>query len=166
MRLNNFLPDRLRVGLRKIKVNAQMVRRSRKGERLFHSRGEESVDAREIARELPNIIANFEPVSLPSVTKAPPPPAVGFEGPFPVHFEDSGVTLQVEADQTILEAGLDAGLALLFSCGAGGCGTCMVQLVSGSIEMDEPNGLTDEERAQGQCLACISRPCGPLVIKA
>jgi ring-1,2-phenylacetyl-CoA epoxidase subunit PaaE len=44
-----------------------------------------------------------------------------------------------------------------FSCALGGCGSCKVRLVSGDYEMDEPNCLTDEERAAGFVLTCVGR---------
>jgi ring-1,2-phenylacetyl-CoA epoxidase subunit PaaE len=45
-----------------------------------------------------------------------------------------------------------------FSCIVGGCGACRVRLVEGSVEMEEPNCLTDAERAEGWVLACVGRP--------
>ncbi len=73
-------------------------------------------------------------------------------------------TLQVDADGTILQAGLDAGLRLAFSCQAGGCGTCKSRLLSGEVEMGR-NCLTEQERAEGHILLCVSRPRGPVVIE-
>jgi ferredoxin-NADP reductase len=61
------------------------------------------------------------------------------------------------AGQTILEAGLGAGLDLDFSCAMGGCGACRVKRIEGEIEMEEPNCLTDTERAAGYVLACVGR---------
>jgi ring-1,2-phenylacetyl-CoA epoxidase subunit PaaE len=66
---------------------------------------------------------------------------------------------------TVLEAGLAAGAPLPFSCGVGGCGACRVKVTSGSVELEEPNCLGDEERAAGYVLACIGRPCGPCTVE-
>jgi len=66
---------------------------------------------------------------------------------------------------TVLEAGLAAGAPMPFSCAVGGCGACKVKLIEGSVEVDEPNCLTDAERAAGFVLACVGRPCGPCVVE-
>lgn len=65
---------------------------------------------------------------------------------------------------SLLDAGLDAGLAMPFSCAMGGCGACAVELVSGAVDLDEPNCLGADERARGTILACVARPLGPCVI--
>ena len=66
---------------------------------------------------------------------------------------------------TVLEAGLAAGADMPFSCGVGGCGACRVKVVEGSVELEEPNCLSDAERAAGYVLACIGRPCGPCTVE-
>lgn len=66
---------------------------------------------------------------------------------------------------TVLEAGLAAGAPMPFSCAVGGCGACKVKLLEGNVEVDEPNCLTEAERAAGFVLACIGRPCGPCVVE-
>jgi ferredoxin-NADP reductase len=71
----------------------------------------------------------------------------------------------VPPDGTILEAGLAAGVAMPFSCAMGGCGACAVELVSGEVDLDEPNCLTPAERAGGRILACVARPCAPCVVE-
>ena len=73
--------------------------------------------------------------------------------------------IRVGPEQSLLEAGLDASLDMPFSCAVGGCGACRVRLVSGTVEMDEPNCLTDEERAEGYILACSSRPTSPCEVR-
>lgn len=71
----------------------------------------------------------------------------------------------VRPGKTLLEAGLDAGLAIPFSCAMGNCGECRVKLVSGEVELDEPHCLTAEERAQGFVLTCVARPLGPTTLR-
>jgi ferredoxin-NADP reductase len=66
----------------------------------------------------------------------------------------------VAPGRTLLEAGLSAGAALPYSCTMGGCAACRVRLVKGEVRMEEPNCLTDDERARGYVLACVSRPLG------
>lgn len=65
---------------------------------------------------------------------------------------------------TVLEAGLAAGAPMPFSCAVGGCGACKVKLLDGNVEVEEPNCLSDAERAAGYVLACVGRPCGPCTV--
>ncbi len=67
-------------------------------------------------------------------------------------------TFTVQPGQSILEAGLAAGVPMPFSCAMGGCAECMVKKTSGDMMMAEPNCLTPEERAQGFVLTCVGRP--------
>ncbi len=73
--------------------------------------------------------------------------------------------VQVAAGQTILEAGLAAGLDMPFSCAMGGCGACRVRLEDGQVEMEEPNCLSQAEREQGYVLACVGRPLGAVRVE-
>jgi ferredoxin len=86
--------------------------------------------------------------------------------PQPVEFRLRGHTRRVMAapGQTVLDAGLSAGLSLPYSCTLGGCATCQVTLCEGEVWMEEPNCLTDEERARRQVLMCVSRPVSPVVV--
>lgn len=67
--------------------------------------------------------------------------------------------------QTILEAGLAAKIALPYSCTMGGCGACLVKVVEGDVEMEEPSCLTREEREGGYVLACVARAQSPVTIE-
>ena len=71
-------------------------------------------------------------------------------------------------DDTLLRAGLRAGLGFPYECNAGSCGTCKVELVDGvvaSLRPDAP-GLTEQDRARRRVLACQSRPSSDCSIKA
>ncbi|MFD5827415.1 2Fe-2S iron-sulfur cluster-binding protein [Lentzea sp. NPDC060358] len=50
-------------------------------------------------------------------------------------------TAVVEPGQTLLDAGLAAGLPLPYSCTVGSCGDCVVRLRSGRVTREEPGGL-------------------------
>ena len=71
----------------------------------------------------------------------------------------------VKPGQTLLEAGLEGGIGLPFSCAMGGCGTCKVKLREGEVEMDEPNCLSAAEREAGYVLTCVGHATGPCVIE-
>lgn len=83
-----------------------------------------------------------------------------------VRFRRSGAVLRVADTRTLLDAGLSAGLALPSSCRMGGCGACRQRVLSGEVVMEQPNCLTERERARGLRLLCVGRPSGPLEIDA
>ena len=60
-------------------------------------------------------------------------------------------------DGTVLDAAIDAGLELPFSCRAGVCSTCRTKVVSGEVEMAQNYALEEWELEQGYVLACQSR---------
>ncbi|MGM0576569.1 MAG: 2Fe-2S iron-sulfur cluster-binding protein [Myxococcota bacterium] len=73
--------------------------------------------------------------------------------------------VRVDPGRTLLEAALDAGLDMPFTCAMGGCGACRCRLREGDVAMEETSVLTDEERAAGWILACVSRPATPVVVE-
>lgn len=71
---------------------------------------------------------------------------------------------EVQRGQTLLRAGLAAGIGLPHSCTLGGCGACRVRLTEGEVRMKAPNCLSNIEREAGYVLACMSHPLGPVSI--
>ncbi|MFJ5090781.1 2Fe-2S iron-sulfur cluster-binding protein [Streptomyces sp. NPDC088674] len=67
-------------------------------------------------------------------------------------------TAVVEPGQTLLDAGLAAGLPLPYSCTVGSCGECVVRVRSGEVAQPDHTCLTPEQRAEGRVLACVSCP--------
>lgn len=86
--------------------------------------------------------------------------------PQPIEFRRSNLTIVQEPGETILEAGLRNGVKLDFSCTVGGCGACKVRMVSGAVTIDEPNCLTDTEKADGYTLSCSAYALEPAVVDA
>lgn len=66
--------------------------------------------------------------------------------------------ITVEQDEVILEAALRANLDPPFSCQIGACATCRALLVSGKVEMECTDALTDDEVRDGYILTCQSHP--------
>jgi NAD(P)H-flavin reductase/ferredoxin len=64
------------------------------------------------------------------------------------------------AGETLLEAGLRAGLALPYECRNGGCGVCVCSVLNGRVDQGafQPAALTAEMRAQGKALMCCAMP--------
>lgn len=82
--------------------------------------------------------------------------------------EPLGQTLEVEEDQTILDAALRAGIWLPHACCHGLCATCKVQVVDGEVDNGEASSfaLMDFERDEGKTLACCARLQSDIVIEA
>ncbi|MDR7275346.1 2Fe-2S iron-sulfur cluster-binding protein [Catenuloplanes atrovinosus] len=73
-------------------------------------------------------------------------------------------TVVVEPGQTLLDAGLAAGLPMPYSCTVGTCGECMVRLRGGEVTQGRPNCLTPEQRADGYVLACVGCPLSTVTV--
>ena len=72
-----------------------------------------------------------------------------------------------EPGETLLDAADRAGVELLRDCRTGGCGTCRIRLLQGSVSYEEmPFALTEEEAAEGFALACQARAECDLVIES
>lgn len=67
-------------------------------------------------------------------------------------------TMQVQAEQTILEAAEEHGVAIVNECQSGICGTCVATCVSGDYEMGRTEGLSDVEREARKVLTCQTFP--------
>ncbi len=70
-------------------------------------------------------------------------------------------TFTVEPGTPILETALDEGIDLPYSCQSGLCTACRGKLVSGKMKMDEEEGLSEAEIAQGYVLTCVGHPLTP-----
>jgi ring-1,2-phenylacetyl-CoA epoxidase subunit PaaE len=66
--------------------------------------------------------------------------------------------ITVEPGRSILETALDANINMPFSCQSGLCTACRGKLKTGKVQMDNPDGLSDDEIAQGYVLTCVSHP--------
>ncbi|MBI4509017.1 MAG: ferredoxin--NADP reductase [Deltaproteobacteria bacterium] len=116
------------------------------------------------ARGVPETHVHEERFVRPSPL-AQPTPCAGT--PQAVTIRRGGVSqvIRVKPGQSILEAGLESGLAMPFSCTMGGCGACKLRVVDGQVDMDEPNCLSPAERADGFVLACVGRPRGLVTLE-
>ena len=68
----------------------------------------------------------------------------------------SGHEFTVEGHDTLLQAGLRAGLLLNYGCGNGTCGMCKVRVISGEVAKTQPFDypLSEAEKRQGYTLLC------------
>jgi len=65
--------------------------------------------------------------------------------------------LSIGPDEHVLDAALEAGLDLPFSCKAGVCCTCRAKVLCGEVVMDKNFTLEADEMAQGYVLSCQAR---------
>ncbi|CAG1010277.1 CDP-6-deoxy-L-threo-D-glycero-4-hexulose-3-dehydrase reductase [Burkholderiales bacterium] len=80
----------------------------------------------------------------------------------------SGHVFFVEGRDTLLQAGLKAGLKLAYGCGNGTCGLCKARVISGDVVKMMPYDypLSEAERLQGHTLLCAhSAGSGEIVIE-
>ena len=73
-----------------------------------------------------------------------------------VTLRPSGHQYVVEGHDTLLQAGMRAGLKLNYGCGNGSCGMCKVRVTAGEVvrTMHTDYVLSEAEKAQGYVLAC------------
>lgn len=87
---------------------------------------------------------------------------------FKVTVQSSHHEFTVAEGQTILDAALDAGIVLPYSCRDGACSTCKGRVVSGTYDAGHCPAqiLPPEDLAAGYTLFCQARPSSDLVIEA
>lgn len=73
-------------------------------------------------------------------------------------YEGAEYKVSVKPHETILEAALSQDVDLPYSCQAGMCTACMGKCTSGTVSMDEEDGLTPKEIAAGLVLTCVAHP--------
>ena len=74
--------------------------------------------------------------------------------------------IQVNEEQTILQAAMDAGIELPYSCSAGVCTTCAAQVLSGEVDQSDGMGVSPELQAEGYTLLCVAYPRSDLKLES
>jgi toluene monooxygenase electron transfer component len=84
-----------------------------------------------------------------------------------ISVEGDGSFACAEGD-TLLRAGLRAGLGVPYECNVGACGTCKVELIAGEVTSNwaDAPGLSARDKTRNRVLACQSRPLADCTIKA
>jgi len=85
-----------------------------------------------------------------------------------VHIKNTGHEFFVDGTNSILEAGLSAGLALNYGCSNGNCGKCKAKLISGEIKKIKSHDycLTESEKSQNYFLCCSNTAITEVEIEA
>jgi CDP-4-dehydro-6-deoxyglucose reductase len=87
---------------------------------------------------------------------------------FTVVVQPSGHVFEAEPSETLLDAGLRAGLNLDHGCATGGCGDCRARLIDGQTTpvRHADFAFSERERRDGAFLLCSHRATSDLVIEA
>lgn len=87
-----------------------------------------------------------------------PPPALAQDRSVRLRYRGQDVDIQVPAYKSILQAALDDGIHLPYSCRGGRCSACMGRCTSGLVHMTINDVLTERDLAEGWVLTCTGYP--------
>ena len=88
--------------------------------------------------------------------------------PVTIRLEPSGDSFTCGPGETILRAGLSAGLAMPYECASGSCSSCKGRLIEGKVEHLWPDatGLSERDRRKGdRILCCQALPQGDCTVQ-
>jgi len=105
--------------------------------------------------------------SLPGAAAEHPPSRAGGEGSevaVTIVMGGRRRTFTTTTTDSVLSAGLAAGLDLPYSCCGGVCSTCRARIVEGEVEMAQNYALEDWEVEAGFVLVCQSRAITPTLV--
>jgi 2Fe-2S type ferredoxin len=90
---------------------------------------------------------------------------------FDVEFTKEGQTIEIANNQTVLEAGEDAGMDLPYACRQGQCVSCSGRITSGGnaedyVVHDNQQMLDDGELDDGYTLTCVAYPRADFTIES
>src|SRR5437764_8174064 len=73
-----------------------------------------------------------------------------------VRFEPVGIEIEVDEDETVLNAAFRQGIMLMHGCKEGQCSSCKSFLLDGEVDLDRYStfALLDFEEAEGYTLLC------------
>lgn len=86
---------------------------------------------------------------------------------YTVTIAGSGSQFPCDQDTQILQAGLNSGLFLPYSCRSGMCSTCRGRVVKGTVDLCgvHPAYLPQSMRDAGYALLCQAKPCSDITIE-
>lgn len=92
------------------------------------------------------------------IRNLPPEPGEAIPQQIRLIFKGTTYSLHVPGDKTILQAALDSGIHLPYSCKGGSCATCAAVCRSGKVHMSINDVLTNGDLSQGWILTCTAYP--------
>ncbi len=85
---------------------------------------------------------------------------------YSIEFLPYNVKVEVEENESLIRAAMEAGVHINASCGGSGvCGKCRVLLEKGSVKGGTSEQLSDEDYSKGYRLACLSEITSDLVVR-
>ena len=94
-------------------------------------------------------------------------PATAMGKTHTVRFEPVGIEIEVDEDETILNAAFRQGIMLMHGCKEGQCSACKSFLLDGEVDLDRYStfALPDFEEAEGWTLLCRAHAYSDLEIE-
>ena len=83
---------------------------------------------------------------------------------FEVELAESGMTLIVPADTSLMDVLEEAGVAIMHSCREGTCGTCETVVLDGVVDHRDSLLTADERAANDVMFVCVSRAAGSRLV--
>lgn len=95
-------------------------------------------------------------------------PAETASAAFQITVQPSGRVFIAQADESILNAAIRAGVGLPYGCKDGACGSCKCKKISGTVAHGEhqAKALSADEEAAGFVLSCCAQPQSDVVLEA
>ncbi|MGB7786126.1 MAG: ferredoxin--NADP reductase [Salinimicrobium sp.] len=75
--------------------------------------------------------------------------------------DDEETVFNMPKNKTVLQAALDQGLDVPYSCQGGICSSCVARITEGKAEMEKNSILVDSEIEEGLVLTCQAHPTTP-----
>jgi len=114
-----------------------------------------------LTKDWPENVLHVEHFSSDS-SRLNPANEVGFD----VELRDSGLTIHVPPDKTILQALRNAGVDVQSDCEEGLCGTCEVKLIEGDVDHRDKVLTRSERRENSRMMTCCSRALSGKIVLA
>jgi ferredoxin-NADP reductase len=115
----------------------------------------------DLTRDWPDNLLHIEHFSA-TATQLNPDNEIGFD----VELKDSGLTVHVSPEKTVLQALREAGVDIQSDCEEGLCGTCEVKLVEGDIDHRDKVLSQSERHENHRMMVCCSRARSGKIILA
>jgi ring-1,2-phenylacetyl-CoA epoxidase subunit PaaE len=75
-----------------------------------------------------------------------------------IKVDEEEIVFSMPKNKTVLQAALDHGLDVPYSCQGGICSSCVARIVEGTAEMEKNSILVDSEIEEGLVLTCQAHP--------
>lgn len=75
-----------------------------------------------------------------------------------IHYQGDIYTCDIAQGETLLDAALDQGIDIPYSCSSGMCNMCRVKCIAGKVHMLEDAGLSEAEKQENYVLTCVGYP--------